>query len=240
MFKENFQFWTQSRGSQPPEMVLGKDVRCLGLNARGLEFLHHDPSTHFLDHECVHAVRGENLDLLWDQVVFGRFYRFSENDSLQPDVPVRIGRIFVQPALSKNHATVAPDQNSVRNDCLQFEDRTFRHIWPLNRLEAFATQGGRKILLQFLGKHCYVLTPPDKDFPRICCQILKENLAVGCLNHFTTANSRWYFDGEPPRYVLQNIEYVRGDLAARADWSIVRDLRWSLSRPDGPSISMGN
>lgn len=87
--------------------------------------------------------------------------------------------------------------------------------------------------------HSCILTPPQGAFASIRDQILDKNLDAGCQNHFTTFDRSWCVDGEAPRYLLESIEYKHPDVAVQGDWSIERDLRWSLNRSHRTSMTMG-
>ena len=240
MLTKNVKFLGNALNRSQTELVLKQDIRALGLNADGFEILHRSPTKNAPDAECVHVVRGDNLDLVWDDLAFNRIHSFVADTSIDREAFASVTEVSRQREWSQLKANVLPDQNSPRKDCLQFESRTFRHLWPTAQLEAFLMQPGR-LAFQLRGNHCYILTPASPRFEGIRDKILDENLDYGCLNMFTVADDSWYPDGAPARYVFQTVEHKRANLAALGEWQVQLDLRWRWrsdkpQRP-GPSLS---
>lgn len=236
MIPTNLKFQYDPADRNRTKYVLKQDIRAFGLTAYGFEILHHDPQGDGPKSECVHVVRGTNLDMVWDDLVFNRIDTFVARSVLVPSAFAHVTEIRPEKRWSDWVATVPPEQNAPRRDCLQFEASSFRHLWPLAHLEAFLLQDGR-LAFQFRGDHSYILTPAPDKFAEVRDRVLDENLRPGCGNLFTVFDDSWYVDAAPDRFVCQTILHKQENIAARGEWEVVLDLRWTPKQTRRPRIS---
>ena len=209
-------------------------ILCLRQTRSSLEFLWERPGR---DEEVV-AVEGRNLGIIRREIVCDARTTVACGPCGPAWARCSVSRIHPRLTLTKPAAPMAPDPNTVAEWFIQMETGTARDLWPHGRLDAFAVPRGReeKFLMQFHGRHAYVLTAIPGTFSTVLAAIRRENFTYSMTNCFTV------FQGIPlpgvvlRRHAFQSIEYRPETLAQRREWEVLRDFR--VPRPPGPSQSI--